>query len=441
MTRRPLFLLALPLAAALLAPAAAAARAAAADAPALAKAHVPFMEGMPFSEALARARREKKPLMVDVFATWCNPCKWMDRTTFTDANVVSWAKANVVPVRIDAEKGEGRRIAGRYAVTSFPTILFLEPSGTEIDRLLGAHGPESFATLAADLLAGKGPLAAALAQMKQRFDYDTAMNLVTTLGQRNDVARLRPIALRVLTEDPDLSDQRSLGALAVLASLEDFAGKLSPETADFIETYLPKIGSDPRRGLLGVVLAREWARQGDVASLRARVPAMAAALPREMAVSDLWIALGDGERKAGNADAAIAAYQKSLGVLQDLRAAPGPVAFRHLEMADVLLTAKKTDAGRAAIAKGLEIAPNDPGVLARAATLQARAGQAEQAVKNARRSVEMTKGEEAVAQAALARALAASGDVKGAQDAWARARKAAPDEPEYAKPLAVPKKS
>src|SRR5262249_28056610 len=46
--------------------------------------HVPFIEGRPFAEILRKAKAEKKPVMIDVYAVWCGPCKIMDRTTFMD---------------------------------------------------------------------------------------------------------------------------------------------------------------------------------------------------------------------------------------------------------------------------------------------------------------------------------------------------------------------
>ena len=232
--------------------------------------HVPFIEGRPFAEILKKAKAEKKPVMIDVYAVWCGPCKLMDRTTFVDPQVIAWAKANVIPARFDAEKGEGRHVALRYAAFSFPTILFLDPDGNEIDRLLGAFGPEDFRKAGPTVLARQSPLLLSLDKLKKAWTVPDALNAANLLAQRHDVVRLRPIVIRLVTDDPDLSRPEILQEFSLLVSLEDFHERLSPETGDLLATFLPRLGTDPRRGILAAALVRDQARNGDAAGARHR---------------------------------------------------------------------------------------------------------------------------------------------------------------------------
>ncbi len=88
-----------------------------------------------FDEALARARSEKRILLVDVYTDWCGWCKKLDREVFTDARVAD-ASRGLVAVRVNAEKG-GEKVAERYDVQGYPTILFVDGSGNVVKRIDG----------------------------------------------------------------------------------------------------------------------------------------------------------------------------------------------------------------------------------------------------------------------------------------------------------------
>lgn len=69
----------------------------------------PAKEGIQWltiEEAQARAKKTPKPLMVDVYTSWCGPCKMLDRNTFSDARVAEFVNKNFYPVKFNAESGE-----------------------------------------------------------------------------------------------------------------------------------------------------------------------------------------------------------------------------------------------------------------------------------------------------------------------------------------------
>jgi thiol-disulfide isomerase/thioredoxin/Flp pilus assembly protein TadD len=401
--------------------------------------HVPFLEGKPFAEVLKRAKAEKKPVMLDVVASWCGPCKLMDRTTFADADVVAWAK-KVVPARYDAEKGEGRKIAQRYAVRSFPTVIFVDADGNEIDRMLGAFGPPEFKSHGENMVSGKGRLGEALGQLKKSFQYDVAYGLVRSLAERNDLARVRPLAIRIANEDSDFG--RAVDSLVVLAALEDMAEKVSPETTDLIGTYVPRLGNDPRRGVLSVVLAREQARRGDAAGAKETVTqAMAAFGDQSQYATDLLVALANAQKNAGQFEASIPTYRKALAAAEAANATRGLQAYVQMNLAEALASAGKREEARKEVASALAKTGEDATALARAAKVSVLLKDTKDALDKARKAVGLSQGEDAESQAALAQALAASGDANGAEAAWRRAGEIDPQNADVKKHQRSAKKS
>jgi len=401
--------------------------------PAPAAVHVPFIEGRPWAEILKKAKAEKKPIFLDVVASWCGPCKMMDRTTFADPAVVEFAK-RTIPARFDAEKGEGRKIGARYAVRSFPTVIFLDGDGNEIDRLLGAFGPPEFKQHGENILAGKARLTEALAGLKKTFSYDVAYGIVRSLADRNDLARMRPLAIRLVNEDPDFGRPETLDALVLLAALEDAAEKVTPETADLVSTYLPRLGSDQRRGVLSIVLAREQGRRGDAPAAKDTVTQAIAALGESSQyTTDLLIALGTAQKNAGQHDAAVATYRRAASVAQTQNAARPVQAYIEMNLAEALAANGKTPEAKAAVAGALQKSGEDATALARAAKVSILLKDPKDAVDKARRAVGASQGEDAESQAALAQALTAAGDASGAAEAWRRAGELDPQNAEVQK--------
>ena len=98
--------------------------------------------GESYAAALERAEADGKPVLVDVWAVWCVPCKEMDETTYRDPLVVREA-AGFVPLKVDADVATS--FVERYRVDAYPTLLFLDGRGREISRWRGAIAAEPLA--------------------------------------------------------------------------------------------------------------------------------------------------------------------------------------------------------------------------------------------------------------------------------------------------------
>ncbi len=83
-----------------------------------------------FDAAVARAKKECKPVMVDFGADWCIACKELDKLTYVDAAVRLDAQ-RFINIKVDAtsETPGLTTLQQRYGVVGLPTIVFLSSAG------------------------------------------------------------------------------------------------------------------------------------------------------------------------------------------------------------------------------------------------------------------------------------------------------------------------
>lgn len=120
--------------------------------------------------AQAAAKKDGKPLMIDVYTSWCGPCRMLDANTFGDKQTAEYINANYHPVKFDAEGGEtviyngksysnpsydparkgGRNgtheltmaIAPVNGRVAYPTIVYMDSEGQVLTPVQGYMTPD-----------------------------------------------------------------------------------------------------------------------------------------------------------------------------------------------------------------------------------------------------------------------------------------------------------
>lgn len=96
------------------------------------------------NEVLSKAKIKGKPVFMDVYASWCGPCREMERTVFRDAKVAEFFNANFINYRVDGEKGEGVNIVKKYRIQGYPSLIYLDADGKPIHVEFGAVATSGF---------------------------------------------------------------------------------------------------------------------------------------------------------------------------------------------------------------------------------------------------------------------------------------------------------
>lgn len=120
---------------------------------------------MSMDEALAAQQNEPKKIIMDVYTTWCGPCKLLDRNTFSNADVIQFINDNYYAVKFNGEGEEeityqgftytnpnyqpGRKgrnsthfFADALKLRGYPSLVFFGEDGSLIQAIPGYKTPQ-----------------------------------------------------------------------------------------------------------------------------------------------------------------------------------------------------------------------------------------------------------------------------------------------------------
>jgi uncharacterized protein YyaL (SSP411 family) len=106
-------------------------------------------------QAFARARAEKRLVLLDVGAEWCHWCHVMDDTTYREPAVLRLLRERYVPVRVDADAQPD--LANRYEDYGWPATIVLDADGRELVKFKGYVPPERMRSMLEGILADPVP--------------------------------------------------------------------------------------------------------------------------------------------------------------------------------------------------------------------------------------------------------------------------------------------
>lgn len=163
-----------------------------------------------YDEAVEWSRTTGRPVFLDAFTTWCKPCREMDARVFPDAEVRRLLTAEFVPLRLDMEQAQGQRLAERFGVSAYPTLLVFDADG-ELHRATGfldVEGVRAFAKTSRDASRN-----------------DRGLRARYTAGERDTALLLRLEAAAAEAQRP----AREVYAYAYLLVVDDWDGPAANE--------------------------------------------------------------------------------------------------------------------------------------------------------------------------------------------------------------------
>ncbi len=95
-----------------------------------------------YETGMGLAARLNKPMLIDFSTEWCGWCKKLEKEVFPTSEFISAAQSYVC-IKVD---GDARRdLVGKHKVEGYPTTLLLDPTGRELDRIVGYETAKDYA--------------------------------------------------------------------------------------------------------------------------------------------------------------------------------------------------------------------------------------------------------------------------------------------------------
>ncbi len=182
-----------------------------------------------------RASDQQLMMFVDVYATWCGPCKLMDQEVYTDPGVAGYMNANFVNVRLDGESEYGRVYASEQRLEGYPSMFIFSRDGEPVSRVVGFTPPEELEKTLRSTVSNFKSLTKYRAKHERgeldEKEFAEYITVVREMGNQEEAGVLAEQYLeRVMDEKLNDNDIR---VVAFYMDMED--------------TWWPSFSSDPKR--------------------------------------------------------------------------------------------------------------------------------------------------------------------------------------------------
>src|SRR5687768_14288148 len=167
---------------------------------------ITWVDKLNWQQVLKRAKKENKYIFVDCYATWCKPCKQMDKDVYTNDSVGDLLNARYISVKVQMDSAKtdieftrswyktAREMGTAYRVAAYPTFLVFSPDGEIVYKEFGYKAPDQFIQVARDALTPSKQYYALLnAYKKGKRDYANMPALITMSKQLGDTANYLPL--------------------------------------------------------------------------------------------------------------------------------------------------------------------------------------------------------------------------------------------------------
>lgn len=113
------------------------------------EAGIQWTEGLSWDAVKQKAKEENKFIFLDVFATWCGPCKLMEKEVYSNDTLGQFFNKYFISVKVQSDQTQkdseniknwykdAETIIRQFRIEGYPSLVFLNPNGSRVEMQTG----------------------------------------------------------------------------------------------------------------------------------------------------------------------------------------------------------------------------------------------------------------------------------------------------------------
>ncbi|MBB2952921.1 thioredoxin fold domain-containing protein [Sphingobacterium sp. JUb56] len=222
---------------------------------------ITFEHGLNWSQIKEKAKKENKFIFVDLFTTWCGPCKYMSASVFPQTKVGDFFNSKFVNAKIQMDKTdkdseevkawyeEAERFGKDYKIAAYPTFLIFNPQGELVHRMVGGGDADEFIERSKDALKSETQYYALLKAFNENpTDLSLAHRMVRAANTAYDEATVTQAEDIIIshTKPENLTKECAAYLVANTRTSRSKAFELLRDNPEKIDALLEKNGAANR---------------------------------------------------------------------------------------------------------------------------------------------------------------------------------------------------
>lgn len=174
---------------------------------------VKFQHNLTWDQVLMQAKKENKTIFVDCYATWCGPCKAMDKEVYSKDQIGNFVNSRFISVKVQMDSTNNdsddirmlfpiaKKFQTEYSITALPSFLFFSPDGQPLHKAIGYKNEDEFLKMSREALDSTKQYYSIVRKYEQgKLHQEEILNLGNLANSLGDKSKSREIALKFKTD-------------------------------------------------------------------------------------------------------------------------------------------------------------------------------------------------------------------------------------------------